>query len=188
MLEKKAFLYFNFIIQLISIFLLYFVLYYTDGYNFYQQFYFKFIENKNKEWPRKRYLESKQKKQNKEYLFTKSLFFLISTAWSGQYPAGPFFVPTNHTAKSQKKKRFRQNQSVISYYLLFFCFFFFFFFIYLIDFYWILEKGKNGTMDFCTMHFMLWLKLFCRAVSVKIPSSSRTNFFLFSFQLFNFVF
>jgi hypothetical protein len=41
--------------------------------------------------------------KNKEYLFTKlqkAFFFFIFTAWSGQYPAGPFFVPMNHTAKS----------------------------------------------------------------------------------------
>jgi hypothetical protein len=40
--------------------------------------------------------------KNKEYLFTKlqKAVFFIFTAWSGQYPAGPFFVPMNHTAKS----------------------------------------------------------------------------------------
>lgn len=62
-------------------------------------------------------------------------------------------------------------------------------FFYLISFYWILEKREkqNDVFFFCTMHFMLWLKLFCRAVSVKTPS--RTKFvILFSYSILFFIF
>ena len=87
----------------ISFFLLSFVFYYINRYNFYQQFHFyHFSKIKIKKVFERDKIEKNKEKNISLISFNGAFFIYTSTAWPGQYPAGPFFVLMTHTAEPQK--------------------------------------------------------------------------------------